>query len=130
MSHPHGQLNVTIVEGRKLKDEDAIGKNDAYIELYVNKDYRQRTSTRKNMNNPIWNETFSFNLLKHYDNLHLHAYDDDIVGQDSIGSCKIDLNKHVFGKGVYDDWVKLPAHLGLGSHGEIHVIIQHIVQPF
>ncbi|CAF4297949.1 unnamed protein product, partial [Adineta steineri] len=45
----------------------------------------------------------------------------------SIGSKTINLKKHVFGKGVYDAWVKLPAHLGLGSHGEVHVIIQHSV---
>ncbi|CAF1570203.1 unnamed protein product, partial [Didymodactylos carnosus] len=40
---------------------------------------------------------------KHQDELHLHVYDDDVVGRDCIGSCKINLKKHVFGKGVYDD---------------------------
>ncbi len=72
------------------------------------------------------------NLQKHDDTLHLHVYDDDVVGRDSIGSAKIDLKKHVFGKGPYEDWVKLPAMLGLSSHGEIHVIIKHNVSslPF
>lgn len=54
-------------------------------------------------------------------------YDDDAVGKDSIGSAKIDLKKHVYGKGRYEDWVKLPAMLGLSSHGEVHVIIEHLV---
>jgi hypothetical protein len=76
----------------------------------------------------IKNLFFSFsNLQKHQDELHLHVYDDDVVGRDSIGSAKINLKKHVFGKGRYEEWVKLPAHLGLGSHGEIHVIIEHQV---
>jgi hypothetical protein len=57
----------------------------------------------------------------------LHVYDDDVVGRDSIGSAKIDLKKHVFGKGRYEEWIKLPAMLGLRSKGEIHVIVQHHV---
>ncbi|CAF1421766.1 unnamed protein product [Adineta ricciae] len=108
----HGVLQVTIVEGRNLKDKDIV-------------DYKQRTKTVKDTNNPTWNETFTFNLRKHQDELHLHVYDDDVVGRDSIGSKTVNLKKHVFGKGPYDAWVKLPAHLGLGSHGELHVIIQH-----
>ncbi|CAF1126562.1 unnamed protein product [Adineta steineri] len=123
----HGTLQVTIVEGRNLKDKDIVGKDDAYVELYLDKDYKQRTTTAKDTNNPAWNQTFTFQLRKHQDELHLHVYDDDVVGRDSIGSKTINLKKHVFGKGVYDAWVKLPAHLGLGSHGEVHVIIQHSV---
>ncbi|CAF4083502.1 unnamed protein product, partial [Adineta steineri] len=125
MSHTHGTLEVTIVEGRHLKDEDIVGKNDAYVELYVDKHYKQRTTTAQNSNDPRWNEKFTFHLQKHDDDLHLHVYDDDVVGRDSVGSAKIDLKKHVFGKGRYDDWVKLPAMLGLRSKGEIHVIIEH-----
>ena len=54
-----GTLKVTIVEGRHLKDEDIIGKNDAYVEVYLNKDYKQRTTTVQNSNDPKWNETFT-----------------------------------------------------------------------
>jgi hypothetical protein len=53
-----------------------------------------------------------------------------VIGRDSIGSAKINLKKHVFGKGRYEEWVKLPAHLGLGSHGEVHVIIEHHVNIY
>ncbi len=55
----HGTLQVTVVEGRNLKDTDAFGQNDAYIELYLDKDYKQRTSTIKDTNSPAWNETFT-----------------------------------------------------------------------
>ncbi|CAF1472252.1 unnamed protein product [Rotaria sp. Silwood1] len=65
------------------------------------------------------------NLHKGQDELHLHVYDNDVADQDSIGSRTIDLKKYVFSKGRYEDWVKLSAHLGLGSHGELHVIIEH-----
>lgn len=54
----HGTLQVTVVEGRNLKDKDAFGQNDAYIELYLDKDYKQRTATIKDTNSPAWNQTF------------------------------------------------------------------------
>jgi len=59
MSHSHGTLTVTVVEARKLKDKDIIGKDDAYVELYLDKDYKQRTATVKDTNTPSWNETFT-----------------------------------------------------------------------
>jgi hypothetical protein len=55
------------------------------------------------------------------------VYDDYVDGRDSIGSAKIDLKKHVFGKGHYDEWVKLSAMLCFRSNGELHVIIEHNV---
>jgi Ca2+-dependent lipid-binding protein len=54
----HEILEVIVVEGRNLKDKDTMGQNDAYVELYMNKDYKQRTSTKKDSNSPAWNETF------------------------------------------------------------------------
>ena len=54
----HGTLQVTVVAGRNLKDEDALGQDDAFIELYMNHHYKQRTSTIKDNNSPAWNETF------------------------------------------------------------------------
>jgi len=55
----HGTLQVVVVEGRNLKDKDILGQNDAYIELYLDKAYKQRTSTIKDTNSPTWNETFN-----------------------------------------------------------------------
>ncbi|CAF5119786.1 unnamed protein product, partial [Rotaria sp. Silwood1] len=55
----HGTLQVTVVEARNLKDQDTLGQNDAYIELYLDKDYKQRTTTIKDTNSPTWNETFT-----------------------------------------------------------------------
>lgn len=55
----HKTLQVTVVEGRHLKDKDALGPNAAYIELYLEKDYRQRTSTIRENHAPVWNETFN-----------------------------------------------------------------------
>ncbi|CAF0852488.1 unnamed protein product [Rotaria sp. Silwood1] len=120
----HGTLQVTVVEARNLKDQDTLGQNDAYIELYLDKDYKQRTTTIKDTNSPTWNETFTFNLQKGEDTLHIKVYDDDVVGKDSIGSAKVSLKKVQQAGGQLNDWIKLPAHLGLGSHGEVHLILR------
>ncbi|CAF0949536.1 unnamed protein product [Adineta steineri] len=122
---PNGTLEVIIAEGRSLKDCDIIGQNDAYVEIYLDKKYKQRTKIIKNSNNPVWNERFTFNIHKGDDTIHFAVYDDDVVGRDSIGNGKVKL-KHVFDDNRFDEWVKLPAHLGLSSHGEIHVIMNFI----
>ena len=124
-----GTLEVIINEGRHLKDRDIIGQNDAYVEIYFDKKYKQRTTTIKNSNNPVWNERFIFNVHKGDDTIHFDVYDDDLIGRDSVGSGKVKL-KHVFDDGKFDQWVKLPAKLGLSSHGKIHVIMNFTVSSW
>lgn len=123
---PTGKLEVTIVEGRNLKNRDFFGQNDAYVEIYLEKKYRQRTTIKKNSNNPIWDEEFTFNIHEGDHTIRFAVYDDDLIGRDSIGHGKIKL-KHVFENNQFDDWIKLPAHFGLSLHGEIHVIMNFIV---
>jgi len=119
---PNGTLEVIVAAGRRLKDEDAFGKNDPYVEVYLDKKYKQRTKTISDSNDPVWNERFNSNIRHGDDAIHFDVYDADIAGKDSIGSCKVKL-KHVFDDGKFDEWVKLPGMLGLSSHGEIHIIM-------
>lgn len=126
---PSGTLEVIVVEGRDLKDKDLMGQNDAFVEIYIDKKYKQRTTTISNTNNPIWNERFTFNLQKNDETIHFDVYDADLIGRDSIGNCKIKL-KHVFDDGKYDEWVKLPAMFGLSSKGQIHIIMNFTVRLF
>jgi len=124
---PTGTLEITIVvEGRSLKNCDFFGKNDAYVELYLQKKYRQRTTIKKNSNNPVWNERFTFNIYKGDETIHFAVFDDDLIGRDSIGNCKVKL-KHVFETNHFDEWINLPARLGLSSHGEIHIVMNFTV---
>jgi Ca2+-dependent lipid-binding protein len=71
--------------------------------------------------NDIFIFVFYSNLQKGQDHLHIKVYDEDVVGKDSIGSAKVSLKKIQQAGGHLDEWVKLPAHLGLGSNGEIHL---------
>jgi Ca2+-dependent lipid-binding protein len=119
---PNGTLEVIIAEGRRLKDQDTFGKNDAYVEVYLDKKYKQRTTTISNTNDPVWNQRFTFNIQHGDDAIHFDVYDADVADRDSIGNCKVKL-KHVFDDGRFDEWVKLPAMFGLSSHGELHIIM-------
>ncbi|KAI8137894.1 C2 domain-containing protein [Fennellomyces sp. T-0311] len=126
-SHPAGTLTVNVYEAKDLKDQDLIGKNDPHIELYLDKEYKQRTSVMKNTNNPVWNETFTFNIEagSSHHKLYLQVLDKDKIGTDKIGDTKVDI-KDVYEGRVFDDWVTLPAKLGLTSHGEVHLRIEFV----
>ena len=126
---PTGLLEVIIVEGRRLKDKDVVGQSDPFVELYLDKKYKQRTATISNSNDPVWNERFTFNIHQGDDTIHFDVYDSDVGGKDAIGNGKVKL-KHVFDDGKFDEWVKLPAHFGLSVHGEIHVIMNFTVSDF
>jgi Ca2+-dependent lipid-binding protein len=54
----NGVFEVTVIEGRNLKNKDSQSKIDSFIELYLDKDYKQRTTTNKNTSTPLWHEVF------------------------------------------------------------------------
>ncbi|CAF4586775.1 unnamed protein product, partial [Rotaria sp. Silwood2] len=100
---PSGTLEVVIAEGRRLKDQDTFGKTDAYIEVYLDKKHKQRTTTVSNTNNPIWNERFNFNIHGGDGTIHFDIYVDDDDHKDPIGKCKVKV-KYVVDNGHYDEW--------------------------
>ncbi|SAM00495.1 hypothetical protein [Absidia glauca] len=123
-SAPSGVLSVTVVEAKDLHKEDLF-KNDPYVEIYFDEKYKQRTQEVKSSNNPTWNETFTFNIAQgsHEHKLRIRVNDKDLVGSDKIGEGKLDVTDAYNGV-IIDTWIKLPAKLGLTSHGEVHLIAQ------
>ena len=123
---PSGSLEVIVVEARNLKDKDTVGQSDPFVEIYTQKKYKQRTGTQQNTQTPVWNERFVFNIHPEDDAIHFDVYDSDVGDKDCIGKGKVKLQQ-VFDDGKFDEWVKLPAHLGLSVHGEVHVIMNFTV---
>ncbi|KAJ3040709.1 GRAM domain-containing protein 2A [Rhizophlyctis rosea] len=120
------RVEVRLLEAKNLKDQDTLGgQNDAYVELWFDDDYKQRSSVVNNSNNPVWNETFTFQVLGGKHKLTLKALDKDLVGKDDIGSGTIDISRALNGH-VIDEWVKLHGGFHIRSHGEIHVVIRAI----
>ncbi|KAI9312846.1 C2 domain-containing protein [Dichotomocladium elegans] len=124
VSAPRGVLTVRIIEGAKLEGEDTFGTNDPYVELWLDEDYKQRTEVLKDTTNPVWDQTFTFNIEEGYSKhkLYLKVLDKDLMDEEKIGKGHIDIETAYNGNEI-DDWVDLPAHLGLSSHGKIHVVI-------
>ncbi|KAI8060291.1 C2 domain-containing protein [Gongronella butleri] len=123
-SNPQGTLQVTVVEARKLKDEDLIGKNDPFVELWIDSKYKQRTKQLDNTNNPVFNQTFTFPLNQGTKDhkLYFQVYDKDVIGSDKVGECSYDFSQVVRG-GPVDEWVNLKGKTGLRSHGELHLAL-------
>lgn len=76
-----------------------------HSELWLDDDYKQRSSEVSNSNNPVWNETFTFNIAEGSSahKLYLKVLDKDVVGSDKIGEAKIDF-ADVYQGNVFDDW--------------------------
>lgn len=99
-----GVLTVLLDKCTGLKDSDsAMNGSDPYVVLRVEKDnwgpldksYGKKTSSKKQGNqNPVWGETFTWELpdLK---NMVLYAkvMDSDIGLDDKLGNCEIKLDK-------------------------------------
>ncbi|CAF0992737.1 unnamed protein product [Rotaria sp. Silwood1] len=116
-----GYLRVTIVEAAKLTDKDKRDFNDPYVEVYIDEKNKQKTCVLRDVERPIWNETFEFVLWPSNEYLYIDVYDDNQGKKpDLIGSAKISLDD-VIKIGHFDDWVKLPGFLGFGSHGDVHM---------
>ncbi|KAI7855895.1 C2 domain-containing protein [Circinella umbellata] len=120
-SNPKGVLSVTVVEAKGLKNEDTIGHNDAFVELWIDKEYKQKTAVQKNAEEPNWDETFTFNIEEgsKVHKIYFKVLDKDKMDTEKIGDADFEFDAAFNGE-VIDEWVKLPAHLGLSDHGEVH----------
>lgn len=98
-----GVVTVYLDKINNLKDADGVGKSDPYVKFELEQDNlmfdkgygKQVSSKKKNELNPVYGETFTFKDVPSLNNLVLHVKvkDDDFGMDDSIGSCKIDLEK-------------------------------------
>lgn len=59
----HGSiLTVHVVEARDLKPMDMDGTSDPYVILQI-EDQRIETNYKKSTLNPVWNESFTFEIV-------------------------------------------------------------------
>ncbi|SAM08432.1 hypothetical protein [Absidia glauca] len=129
-NNPEGILHVTIVEARKLKGEDLIGKNDPYVEFWIDSKYKQRTKELSNTNNPVFNQTFTFPLSQGSSDhkIHFTVLDKDLVGSDKIGEVTVDFADIIQQNRPVDEWYKITGKTGLRSHGELRLAISFVHQ--
>ncbi|RIA90262.1 C2 domain-containing protein [Glomus cerebriforme] len=114
-----GALEVTVVEAKKLHDEDWIGKGDPYVKLILDKFNSQATKPISGTNDPKYNETFTFNVDGQKE-LEVEVWDKDVAKDDLIGKNDVSLSK-VFSSGQDDEWVKIRRHTIGFTKGEVHL---------
>lgn len=107
---PCGVLTVRIVEGRGLRDADALGRQDPYAVFTLQgecRSFQKKTKVHDDGGTtPVWDETFSFDVVDHH-NLQLEVFDKDLINADDlIGRTNISLLS-VFKRGFKDGWVPI-----------------------
>merc|ERR1712037_682410 len=91
-----GILTVNLIKATNLKDEDVSGQSDPYIlfeleqnNMMFDKDMGEmKSTTKQNDLNPVYNETFNFNIPT-LDNMELSV---KVMDDDKMGKCKIKLD--------------------------------------
>ena len=80
----HGSiLTVHVVEARDLKPMDMDGTSDPYVVLSI-EDQRIETNYKKSTLAPVWNESFTFDIMHGKDPLRVVIMDKDTFGNDDF----------------------------------------------
>ena len=84
-------LTVHVVEARDLKPMDPDGTSDPYAILEI-EGARSETKYVSSTTNPVWNESFQFDIERANERLHIVVMDKDVFGTDDFeGECYVDL---------------------------------------
>ncbi|KAF9904807.1 hypothetical protein EC991_002311 [Linnemannia zychae] len=117
-----GQLYVKLNNAKRLADKDWFGKSDPFVEMWLEKDYKQRSKDAKGLN-PVYNQTFCFYVRPGQDKLYVKAVDKDALKNDKIGDTSIPLSDvFINGKVAAKDY-QLTKWLGLSSNGALSNVI-------
>ncbi|CAB4416486.1 unnamed protein product [Rhizophagus irregularis] len=117
---PYGNLEVTVVEGKKLKESDFFDKTNPYVCLSLDKHNKQKTCAIQNAGSgATWNEKFNFDVLEGRYELYIEVLDDVSSNDDLIGGAAVPLYE-VFQQGHVDNWFNITRPSGKPA-GEIHL---------
>jgi Ca2+-dependent lipid-binding protein len=121
-------LKVGIIEAKNLPNLDAIGKTDAYCELYiVNSPQKYRTKVVADSLAPRWAETAELIVTNpKSDILKVVLKDEDVAADDDIAVIDIALAKAT--QAVSDGWYPLGVSKK-GTPGSLHLTLQLVPSP-
>ncbi|KAF9129899.1 hypothetical protein BGW39_003748 [Mortierella sp. 14UC] len=120
-----GQLYVKLNRATKLHDKDWFGKSDPFVEMWLEKDYKQRSKDTKSLS-PVFDQTFCFYVRPGQNRLYVRAVDRDTFKNDKIGEATIPLDG-VFASGSAPSKdCNLTKWLGLCSDGSLNMQMQFV----
>ncbi|GFR48310.1 hypothetical protein Agub_g10191 [Astrephomene gubernaculifera] len=112
-----GEVSVTIEFAQGLKDKDWFGRQDPYCVLSVGGQHFRTHTATDGGRNPVWNQTFRFNVINEND-VELTIKDSDVGRDDNIGTARISLARaRQFGR----DTMQAPVY---SKHGKQHGFVQ------
>jgi hypothetical protein len=122
-----GRLTVQCIEARNLARKDLLSKSDPYCVFSIVHKHsmsmlasHQKTTTINNNQNPVWNQTFTFNVGNaETELLKVKVYDNDPLSfDDEIG--EVDIPLFALHNGMpKDDWYQLFPAKG----GALHLVL-------
>ena len=118
-------LTVVVLEAQDLKPSDEEGSADPYTLLLCES---QRIETKYHINtlNPIWKETFTFQIKSGTDDLKVIIMDHDTLGTDNfVGQANIPL-VGLKDQMEHEDWWSLVGRKGETWQGRVKLKLQWI----
>ncbi|KAJ3106196.1 Cytosolic phospholipase A2 zeta [Phlyctochytrium planicorne] len=91
-----GVVQVRVLRAKDLTKKDFFTQNDAFVELWLNKHYKQKTTVIQS-SLPEWNQTFTLNYEHNEHTVYFHVLDKDLMDTDGIGYANFDFN-HLRGR--------------------------------
>ena len=118
-------LTVHVVEARDLKPMDMDGTSDPYVVLQI-EDQRIETNYKKSTLQPVWNESFTFEITHGREPLQIVVMDKDTFGNDDLeGICQFPLNQ-LRDQMKHDQWLDLVDEKGQPTQGRVRLMLQWV----
>ncbi|XP_057516336.1 uncharacterized protein LOC130797654 [Amaranthus tricolor] len=114
------KLKVTVKDAKDLSGKEKSG--NTYVKLHYGK-VVQKTKAVPHTSNPVWDQKFEFDEIAGGEYLKLKCFDEDIFGDELIGSATVNL------EGLDEDSVRdVPVPLEKVSSGEVRLEIVAVRQ--
>lgn len=91
---PEGTLEVELLQAHELKDVETFGKSDPYALLSCGLQKQRSRTIHEGGSNPVWNQSFLFEIPDGISELDIALYDQERHGKDeAMGTLAIPLTK-------------------------------------
>jgi RAS protein activator-like 1 len=121
-------LTVHVVEARDLIPMDVDGTSDPYVILRI-EDQQIETTFKKSTLNPVWNESFTFEISQGTLPLLIEVMDKDTFGEDDCeGVHQVYLTEEqILDQMKHDVWLNLRNKTtGKETQGRLRIMIQFV----
>ena len=121
-----GLLIVRLLRGTDLPNLDLLSKTDPFVEFQLG-ERKQKSKTKRNELNPVWNETLSLNVRSLSETLIVKVFDEDRFSNTFVGQAVVPLDD------LTHDGEPMGFHLTLTGgkcvEGQSHIAVELTYNP-